>query len=66
MYLSGQDDPGTSYDERVLPANSPSEEEDDSDVDGLEGGTSGDSNNKENEENVESPIKSVIGSFFFP
>ena len=38
VYLSGQDNPGTSHDERVLSTNSPSTEEDeDLDVEGLEG-----------------------------
>ena len=62
MYLSGQDNPNTFYDERVSSANSPStEEDDDSDVDGLESGSRGDSNNEENVGNANSPIRSVIG-----
>nr|POF11311.1 hypothetical protein CFP56_75036 [Quercus suber] len=40
VYPSGQDDPGTSYDERVPSANSPSvEEEKDSDVDRSKSGS---------------------------
>ena len=59
VYPSGQDDPGASYFERVLSANSPSKEKDeDSDVDGSGSDTSEDS---DDEENVESPIRSVIG-----
>ena len=62
VYPSGQDDPNTSYDERVLSANSPSAEEDeDSDVDGLESGSRGDSNNEENVGNAKSPIRYIIG-----
>ena len=58
MYLSSQDDPGTSYDERVPSANSPSTEEDeDSNVDRLEG----DSNDEEDIGSVEPPIQSIIG-----
>nr|POE74991.1 hypothetical protein CFP56_26568 [Quercus suber] len=42
VYPSGQDNPGTSYDERVPSANSPSvEEEKDSDVDRSKSGSSG-------------------------
>ena len=53
MFPSCQDEPDTSYDERVLSANSPSVEEDeDLDVDGLEG----DSNNEEDIGSVELPI----------
>ena len=53
VFPSCQDDPGTSYDEKVLSANSPSVEEDeDLDVDGLEG----DSNNEEDISSVELPI----------
>ena len=53
MFPSCQDDPGTSYDERVPSANSPSAEEDeDLDVDGSEG----DSNNEEDIGSVELPI----------
>nr|POF24481.1 hypothetical protein CFP56_29505 [Quercus suber] len=62
VYSSGQDDPDTSYDEKVSSANSPSAEEDeDLDMDGLEGGSGGDSN-EEDVDNVEPPIQSVIGS----
>ena len=58
VYPSSQDDPGTSYLERVLSANSSSEEEEeDLDVDGSESSISEDSD----EENVESPIRSVVG-----
>ena len=53
MFPSCQDDPGTSYDEKVLSANSPSVEEDeDLDVDRSEG----DSNNEEDIGSVELPI----------
>ena len=62
VYLSGQEDPGTFYDERVPSANSPSAKEDeDSNVHGSESGSSRDSNNKENIGNVESPIRSIKG-----
>ena len=57
VYPLGQDDPGTSFDERVPSANSPStEEDDDLDVDGSES----DSNEDENIGNDEPPIQSVI------
>ena len=62
VYPSGQDDPGTSYDERVSSANSPSTKEDeDSNVDGSNSGSGGDSSNEENVGNAKSPIRSVIG-----
>ena len=62
VYLLGQDDPDTSYDERVPPANSPSVEEDeDLDVDRSDSGIGRDSNNEENVGNAESPIRSIIG-----
>ena len=58
MYLLGQDDLGTSSDERVSSANSPiMEEDDDLDVDGSES----DSNKDEDIGNDEPPIQSVIG-----
>ena len=37
VFLSGQDDPDTSYDERDSLANSPSTEDEDLDVDGSKG-----------------------------
>ena len=56
-----QDDPGTSYDERVPFDNSPSTEEDkDVDVVGSEGGSGGDSNS-EDLYFVDPLIQSVIG-----
>ena len=62
MYPSGQDNPGTSYDEGVPSANSPSTKEDeDSNVDGSDSGSDGDSSNEENVGNAKSPIRSVIG-----
>ena len=62
VYLSGQDDLGTFYDERVLSANSLFVEEDeDSDVDGPESGMSGGSNREEYVENAKSPLRSIIG-----
>ena len=58
VYLLGQDNPGTSSDERVSSANSPlTEEDDDLDVDVLES----DSNEDEDIGNDEPPIQSVIG-----
>ena len=61
VYPSGQDDPSTSYDERVPSANSPFVEEDeDLDVDGSEGDSGGDSNG-EDVDNAEPPIQSIIG-----
>ena len=57
VYLSGQDDPDTSYDERVPSTNSPSAKEDeDLDVDKFEA----DSNDEEDIGSVEPPIQSVI------
>ena len=55
MYQLGQDDLGTSSNERVPFANSPSKEDDDLEVDGLE--------NDSNEDigNAEPPIQSIIG-----
>ena len=61
VYLSGQDDPDTSYDEKVPFANSPPVEEDeDLNVVGLEGDSGGDSNS-ENVYYAKPPIQSVIG-----
>ena len=61
VYLSGQDDPDTSYDERVSSVNSPPMEEDeDLNVVGLEGDLGGDSNS-ENVYYAKPPIQSVIG-----
>ena len=58
VFLSSRDDPDTSYDERVLSANSPSMEEDeDLDMDG----SKSDSNDKEDVVSAEPPIQSVIG-----
>ena len=58
VFLPSQDDPDTSYDERVLSANSPSREEDeDRDMDG----SKSDSNDKEDVVSAEPPIQSVIG-----
>ena len=54
VFPSGQNDPGTSNDERDLSANSPSIEDDDLDANGLEG----DSND---DDISEPPIQSVIG-----
>ena len=57
VYSSSQDDPNTSYDERVPFANSPSTEEDeDLVVDGSEGDS-----NDEDVGSAEPPIQSVIG-----
>ena len=55
VYPLGQDDLGTSSNERVSFANSPSKEDDDLEVDGLE--------NDSNEDigNSEPPIQSIIG-----
>jgi len=50
VYLLGQDDPGTSSDERVSSANSTSTEDDDLDIDGLE------SDSNEGIRNDEPPI----------
>nr|POF09133.1 hypothetical protein CFP56_56791 [Quercus suber] len=62
VYPSSQDDPGTSYDERVPFANSPSMEEDeDSNVDRSESGSSMGSNREENVESADPLIRSVIG-----
>ena len=62
VYLSGQDDPGTSYFERVPSTNSPSKEEDeDLNVDKSKSDTNGNSDGEKNVENVESPIRSIIG-----
>ena len=62
MYPSGQDDPGTSYNEKVLSTNSPSMEKDeDSNVDGSESGSSGGLNMEENVESAEPLIQSFIG-----
>ena len=55
VYPLGQDDPGTSFEERVLSANSPSSKDDDLDGDG----SKGDSN--EDIGNDEPLIQSVIG-----
>ena len=56
MYLSGQDDPGTSYDEQVPSSNSSSVEKDeDVDVDGLEGDSNKDL------VSAEPPSQSIIG-----
>ena len=54
VYPLGQDDLGTSSNERVLSANSPSKEDDDLEVDGSE--------NDSNEDigNAELPIQSII------
>ena len=58
VYPSGQDDPDTSYDERIPFANSLSAEEDkDLDVDGSDG----DLNDEEDIGSAEPPIQSVIG-----
>ena len=58
VYSLGQDDPGTSSDERVPSTNSPStEEDDDLDVDGSES----DSNEDEDISNDEPSIQSTIG-----
>ena len=55
VYPSGQDNPGTSYDEGVPSANSPSTKEDeDSNVDGSDSGSDGDSSNEENVGNAKS------------
>ena len=59
VYLPGQDDHETSYDERVSFANSLYVEEDE-DLDESKGDSSEDSNN-EDVDNVELPIQSVIG-----
>nr|POF09578.1 hypothetical protein CFP56_41716 [Quercus suber] len=62
VYSSGQDDPDTSYPERVPFANSPFEKkEEDSDVDGSESNTGRDS---EIEESYESPLRSVVKALF--
>ena len=55
VYLLGQDDPGTSSEEKVLSANSPSMEDDD-----LEGDIS-ESDSNEDIGNDEPPVQSVIG-----
>ena len=56
VYLSGQDDPGTSYDEQVPSSNSSSVEKDeDVDVDGLEGDSNKDL------VSAEPPSQSIIG-----
>ena len=56
VYLSGQDDPGTSYDEQVPSSNSSSMEKDeDVDVDGLEGDSNKDL------VSAEPPSQSIIG-----
>ena len=61
VYPSGQDDLGTSYDEKVSSANSPSiEENEDLDMDGSEGDLGWDSNS-EDVDNVEPLIQSIIG-----
>ena len=61
VYSSSQDDPDTSYDERIPSANSPSMEEDeDLDADGSKGDSGGDSNS-ENVYYAKPPIQSVIG-----
>nr|POF20747.1 hypothetical protein CFP56_65275 [Quercus suber] len=71
VYSSGQNDLGTSYDEKVPSANSPfAKEDEDLDVDGSKGDSGKDSNN-EDVDNVEPPIQSVIGrdglrDFVFP
>ena len=58
VYPSGQDDPDTSYNERVPSANSPFVGEDkDLDVDGSDG----DLNDEEDIGSAEPPIQSVIG-----
>jgi len=54
-YPLGQDDPGTSSEERVPSANSPSTEDDDLDGDGSE------SDSNEDIGNDEPPVQSVIG-----
>ena len=57
VYPSSQDDPDTSYDERVLPFNSPSVEGDeDVDTDGSEGDS-----NDEDIVSAEPPSQSIIG-----
>ena len=56
VFLSGQDDPNTSYDERDPSANSPSTEDEDLDVDRPKG----DSNNDDIDIG-EPPIQSIIG-----
>ena len=61
VYSSSQDDPDTSYDERIPSANSPSMEEDeDLDANGSKGDSGGDSNS-EDVDNAEPPVQSVIG-----
>ena len=60
VYPSGQNDPGTSYDERVSSANSPSTKEDeDSNVDGSNSGSGGDSSNEENVGNANPLLDSL-------
>ena len=57
VFLLGQDDPDTSYDERVPSTNSPSMKEDeDLDVDGLE-----DDSNDDDLDSAKPPIQSVMG-----
>ena len=57
MYPLGQDEPGTSSEERVPSANSPSMEDDDLDGDGSE------SDLNEEIGNDEPPVQSVIGPY---
>lgn len=58
VFLSGQEDPGTSYDERDPSTNSFAEE--DKDMDDLEGGLGGDSNSSE-VMYVNPPVQFVVG-----
>ena len=60
VFPSGQEDPDTSYDNKVLFANSSVKE--DKDVDGSEGGSGGDSNSLE-VIYVDPPVQFVVGPY---